>query len=209
MFSTSKLFSASSLPNAEPTASSIALTHHHILILNGTTLYAVNRLDYSIVFQQSIVEPGTTVLGLCSDPKKSTFWVFTSAEIYEIVVTDEERDLWKILLKEKSFEKATRFAKTNSQRDQVAIKQGDFLAANGKYVEAAAVWGKSSKSFEEVALTFLERGDHDALRRYLLVKLANLKKNVSLVWSRILLLRSFSDWTTVGDAKDHGCKLAC
>ena len=150
-----------------------------MLALTDTTLYAVNRLDDSIVFQQNLVDPGATVLGLCSDPKKSTFWVFTSAEIYEIVVTDEERDLWKILLKEKSFEKAMRFAKTNSQKDQVAIKQGDYLVASGRYVEAAEVWGKSSKSFEEVALTFLERGEQDALRMYLLAKLANLKKSVS------------------------------
>ncbi|KAG0640213.1 Pep3/Vps18/deep orange family-domain-containing protein [Tuber brumale] len=185
VLSTSKLFSSDLLPSADSPVASIALTHHHVLILTDTTLYAINRLDDSIVFRQTLVDPGTTVLGLCSDPKKSTFWVFTSAEIYEIVVTDEERDLWKILLKEKSFEKAMRFAKTNSQKDQVAIKQGDYLVASGRYVEAAEIWGKSSKSFEEVALTFLERGEQDALRMYLLAKLANLKK--SSVMQRIMV----------------------
>lgn len=140
-------------------------------------------MDDSIVFQQSIVDPGTTILGICSDPKKSTYWIFTSNEIYEVVVTDEERDLWRILLREKSFEKAMRFAKTTGQKDQVAIKHGEHLAASGRYVEAAGVWGKSSKSFEEVALTFLERGEHDALRKYLLAKLANLKKSVSSIFS--------------------------
>ncbi|PWW80483.1 hypothetical protein C7212DRAFT_356596 [Tuber magnatum] len=146
VLSTSKLFSSDSLPNADSPVASIALTHHHVLALTDTTLYAINRLDYSIVFQQTLVDPGTTVLGLCSDPKKSTLWVFTSADIYEI---------------------------------------GDYLAASGRYVEAAEIWGQSSKSFEEVALTFLERGEQDALRMYLLAKLANLKK--SSVMQRIMV----------------------
>ncbi|CAZ82469.1 unnamed protein product [Tuber melanosporum] len=146
VLSTSKLFSSDSLPSADSPVASIALTHHHVLVLTDTTLYAINQLDDSIVFQQTLVDPGTTVLGLCSDPKKSTFWVFTSAEIYEI---------------------------------------GDYLVASGKYMGAAEIWGKSSKSFEEVALTFLERGEQDALRMYLLAKLANLKK--SSVMQRIMV----------------------
>lgn len=65
------------------------------------------------MFQQNLVSPGTTVLGFCSDPKKSSFWGFTSAGIKEIVVTDEERDLWRILLKDGSLEEAMRFAEKN------------------------------------------------------------------------------------------------
>jgi vacuolar protein sorting-associated protein 18 len=186
VLSISKLFSTNLLPNSDGPVKSIALTHHHVLILTETTLYAINRLDDSIVFQQTLVDSGTPVLGLCSDPKKSTFWVFTPAEIHEVVVTDEERDLWKILLEDGSFDKAMRYAKTNSQKDQVAVKQGDHLAANGRYIEAAEVWGKSSKSFEEVALMFLEKGEQDALRKYLLTKLMNLKKNVSTEYTTII-----------------------
>jgi hypothetical protein len=179
VFSTSKLLSKAALPSTKSLIASIALTQYHIIILCGTDVYAVNRLDGSVVFQESIVDPGTKVLGLCSDVKKSTFWVFTTSEIFEVVVADEDRDVWKIQLADKSFDAAMRFAKTPVQKDEVAVAHGDYLVSHGKYVEAAGVYGKSGKNFEEVALTFLEHGEQDALRTYLLAKLVTLKQSVS------------------------------
>lgn len=179
VFSTSKLFSKAAIPTMKSPITSVALTQYHVIILCGTDIYAINRLDDSVVFQEAIVDPGTKVLGLCSDVKKSTFWVFTTAEIFEVVVTEEERDVWRIQLAENSFEAAMRFAKYPIQKDEVAVAHGDHLVAHGKYVEAAGVYGKSSKNFEEVALTFLENGEQDALRMYLLAKLTTLKQSVS------------------------------
>ncbi|KAF8536894.1 Pep3/Vps18/deep orange family-domain-containing protein [Trichophaea hybrida] len=144
VFSTSKLFSKAAIPTMKSPITSVALTEYHVIILCGTDIYAINRLDDSVVFQEAIVDPDTRVLGLCSDVKKSTFWVFTTTEIFEV-------------------------------KDQVAVAHGDYHVANGKYVEAAEVYGKSSKNFEEVALTFLENGEPDALRTYLLAKLVTLK----------------------------------
>jgi hypothetical protein len=174
VFSTSKLFSKAAIPTMKSPITSLALTEYHVIILCGTDIYAINRLDDSAVFQEAVVDPGTKVLGLCSDVKKSTFWVFTTSEIFELVVSDEDRDLWRIHLADKNFDDAMRFAKTSFQRDKVAVAHGDHLVAHGKYVEAAAVYGKSSKSFEEVALIFLENGEQDALRTYLMAKLTTL-----------------------------------
>ena len=179
VISTSKLFSKAAIPTMKSPITSVALTEYHVLILCGTDIYAINRLDDSVVFQEAIVDPGTKVLGLCSDVKKSTFWVFTTAEIFEIVVSDEDRDVWKIYLAERSFDAAMRFARLPAHKDQVAVAHGDHLVAHGRYVEAAGVYGRSSKSFEEVALTFLENGEQDALRTYLLEKLVTLKPSVS------------------------------
>jgi hypothetical protein len=174
VFSTSKLFSKAAIPTMKSPITSLALTEYHVIILCGTDIYAINRLDDSLVFQEAVVDPGTKVLGLCSDVKKSTFWVFTTSEIFELVVSDEDRDLWRIHLAEKKFDDAMRFAKTLAQKDQVAVAHGDYLVAHGKYVEAAAVYGRSSKGFEEVALIFLENGEQDALRTYLMAKLTTL-----------------------------------
>lgn len=180
VFASSKLFSKATVSSMKNHITSVALTQYHIIVLCGTDLYAINRLDDSVVFQEAIVDPGTKVLGLCSDVKKSTFWVFTTTEIFEIVVLEEDRDVWKIMLNNKSFETAMRFAKTAVQEDQVAVAHGDYLVAHGRYISAAEVYGKSSKSFEEVALTFLENGEQDALRTYLLAKLTTLKPSVSM-----------------------------
>lgn len=178
VLSSSKLFSKAAIQTIKSPITAVAMTQYHLVILAGTDVYAVNRLDGSVVFQEAVVDPGQKVLGLCSDAKKATLWAYTNTELFEIEVIEEDRDIWKIMLGEKSFDAAMRFAKNPMQKDEVMVKHGDYLIQNEKYLEAAKVYGGSSKSFEEVSLAFLENGEQDALREYLLGKLAHLKKTV-------------------------------
>lgn len=176
VFSASTLIPHSAINSSDNCISSIALTKYHILLLRASSILAVNRIDGSIVFE-SILEQDAKVLSLHADTAKATFWVFTTNNIFEIVVTGEDRDLWKVMLTKDSFDEAMQFAKTPAQKDEVAIAHGDYLLTLGKYNDAAAVYGKSSKSFEEVTITFIEYGESDALRVYLLAKFQSLKKS--------------------------------
>ncbi|KAL2002109.1 hypothetical protein VTN02DRAFT_636 [Thermoascus thermophilus] len=152
----------------------------HILTLVEGRVVAVNKLSGEIVYDQAVLEPGQSTLGLFTDQTKSTYWLFTGQEIFEIVAHDEDRDVWKIFLKEQRFDEALRYARGADQVDAVATASGDFLVRKGRYLEAAAVWGKSSKSFEEVCLTFIDRGERDALRKYLLSQLETYKKSATM-----------------------------
>ncbi|KAK0900401.1 tethering complex subunit [Friedmanniomyces endolithicus] len=160
----------------QPPINSIILTQHHILALVEGRLTGINRLDESVVYNQQVLDPGTSTLGLFADHQKNTYWLFTSTEIFEIIVTDESRDVWRVLLQQGKYEEAQSFAKTAEQKDAVASMTGDHLIAQGKYSEAAAVLGRSTKAFEDVALTLIDKGEQDALRKYLLMKLGNLPK---------------------------------
>ncbi len=159
----------------EPVISMI-LSQWHILQLVEGRMVAINRLDDTIVLDQVVLEPGQSALGLVADIKKNTYWLFTSQEIFEIVITDESRDVWKIMLKSQHFDSASQYAKTPSQKDAVATALGDYLLGKGQYMEAAAVYGRSTKPFEQVALTFIDKAEQDALRKYLLTKLSALDK---------------------------------
>lgn len=163
----------------------MGLSQWHVLTLVEGRVVAVNVLSGEIVHNQPVLEPGQSVLGLLSDRAKNTYWLFTSREIYEIVAYDEDRDVWRYFLQEQKFDEALRYAQSAAQRDAIATASGDYLANRGKYQEASAVWGKSSKSFEEVCLTFIDAGEHDALRKYLLTKLGSYKK--SAVMQRVMI----------------------
>jgi hypothetical protein len=165
--------------------SSMIMSQWHIIQLVEGRVVATNRLDDTVVLDQVVLEPGQSALGLVADIKKNTFWLFTTQEIFEIVITDEARDVWKILLKAQQFEAASQFAKTSSQKDAVATASGDYLVAKGQYMEAAAVYGRSTKPFEQVALTFIDKGEQDALRKYLLTKISTLKK--SSIMQRVMV----------------------
>ncbi|KAI9882635.1 MAG: hypothetical protein M1823_005623 [Watsoniomyces obsoletus] len=165
--------------SVEPIAA-IALTHWHILNLVEGRVVAVNRLDDSIAHDQLVLGSGQSVVSFISDRRKSTFWLVTAQEILEIVVNNEDRDIWRIMLKRGDFDAAMRYARTAAQKDAVAVAYGDHLIEKSRYLDAAGVYGKSSKAFEQVAMAFIDHREQDALRRYLLTKLNTLKKSLRM-----------------------------
>jgi len=169
----------------DPIASMI-LSQWHVLALSEGRVVALNRLDGKVVYDQAVLEPGQSALGLVADQQKNTYWLFTAQEIFEIVANDEERDVWKIMLQNQDYDAALRYAKGTAQKDSVATASGDYLSSKGQYLEAASVWGKSSKAFEEVCLSLIDHGQEDALRKYLLTKLSSYKK--SAVMQRVMIV---------------------
>lgn len=155
----------------------VTLSQWHILALVEGRIVAVNRLNDEIVYDQAVLEPGKSTLGLLTDSTQSTFWLFTGQEIYEIAIHDEDRDVWRVFLQKQMFDEAFKYARGTAQKDAVSTASGDFLASKGRYLEAAQVWGKSSKTFEEVCLTLINHGEQDALRKYLLAQLSTYKKS--------------------------------
>ncbi|ETI23382.1 hypothetical protein G647_05183 [Cladophialophora carrionii CBS 160.54] len=195
IFSESKLHPRSVFPETisarggrkliqDPIVSAV-LSQWHVLALAEGRIVAVNRLDGSVVYDQTVLEPGQSALGLVADQKKNTYWLFTTQEIFEVVANDEERDIWKIMLQQQDYDAALRYAKGAAQKDSVATASGDFLSSKGQYLEAAGVWGKSSKAFEEVCLSLIDNGQEDALRKYLTAKLGSYKK--SSVMQRVMI----------------------
>ena len=163
-------------PFLEP-ISEVILTQWHILCLVERRVVALRRLDEQLVYDQVVLEPGQNAIGLLADQKKNTYWLFTPTDIFEIVVEGEDRDVWKIMLSKQKFSKASHFARKPAQKDAVAMASGDYLIGKGQYIEAAEVYGKSSRPFEQVALTFIDHGQQDALRRYLLTKLGTYERS--------------------------------
>ena len=157
--------------------SSTLLSQWHVIALAEGRVVAVNRLDGKVVYDQTVLDPGQNALGLVADQKKNSYWLFTAQEIYEIRAEAEDRDVWRIMLQSQDYDAALRYAKGAAQKDSVATASGDYLSSKGQYLEAASVWGKSSKAFEEVCLSLIDNGQDDALRKYLLTKLASYKKS--------------------------------
>ena len=173
------------LKRGRGTADFVALTQWHILQVFNDRVVATNRLDDSVIYNEAVLGANEKAIALLADHKKNTFWLFTNKAIFEIVVRDEDRDIWKILMKRQKFEEALQYANNTTQRDAVATASGDYLLSSGRYAEAAAVYGKSTKPFEEVSLAFLDASEKDALRAYLLTKLDTIKKAATM--QRILI----------------------
>ena len=161
---------------ADDSNSGMVLSQWHVLCLVEGRVMAIQRLNQRVIYDQSVPMHGGSVLCLLTDQKQNTYWLFTTQNIFEIILTDEDRDVWKIFLEDEQFSLASQYAKLPSQKDIVATASGDYLISKGRYHEAANVYGKSSRPFEQVALIFIDHGERDALRRYLLTKIASYPK---------------------------------
>lgn len=160
---------------------SMTLTQFHVLALVEGRVVAVNRLNSKVVYKQVVLDAEQSALGLMSDlSKKNTFWLFTAKEIFEVVADEEDRDVWKTMLEQQDYDAALKYAKGVGQRDSVAVASGDHLSKKGQYLEAASIWGKSSKAFEEVCLNLIDAGQDEALKKYLLTKINTYKKSSTM-----------------------------
>ncbi|KND92396.1 Vacuolar protein sorting-associated protein [Tolypocladium ophioglossoides CBS 100239] len=194
VFSESKMLGRAQITSPEssgrrkPSSESIdglALTQWHIISLVGGRVVATNRLTGNMVSEHDVLGGGQRPIGFSVDIQKNTFWLFTTEEIYEIVVRDEDRNIWQIMMDKKQFEPALQHARTQTQKETVAAAYGDHLAKKGHWTEAATVYGRSNKPFEDIALSLIDNNQPDALRQFLLTKLATTKK--SAIMQRIMV----------------------
>lgn len=61
-------------------------------------------------------------------------------------------------------------------RDLVNAAQADAFFSKGQYIQAAQKYALTTRSFEEVTLRFVDAGERDALRYYLVARLLRTRK---------------------------------
>ncbi|KAJ7492755.1 Pep3/Vps18/deep orange family-domain-containing protein [Mycena latifolia] len=153
--------------------SSMALTEFHFVLLYGDRVVGVCNLDKKQTYEESLpLKQNEQVKGLAADPVRKTYWVYTDQSLFELVVDNEDRDVWKIYLQKGQFD-------TAGQRDHVLSAQANAFFAEGRYFQAAQCYAQCSVTFEEVALKFLDVGERDSLRSYLISRLERTRKAVS------------------------------
>ena len=64
--------------------------------------------------------------GLTADPVRKTYWVYTDQSIWEIGVTNETRDVWKIYLEKNKFDFSLQHAKVTSHKSCVKCNDAHF-----------------------------------------------------------------------------------
>ncbi|KAF5384929.1 hypothetical protein D9615_001406 [Tricholomella constricta] len=159
------------------TPQSIALTEFHFILLYKDRIAGVCNLDDQLKYEESLpLKPSEEVRGMASDPVRRTYWVYTDQSLFELVVGNEDRDVWKIYLEKQQFDVALRYAKSAGQRDHVLSAQADAYFNEGRFFQAAQCYAQCSTPFEKVALKFLDAGERDALRSYLISRLERTRK---------------------------------
>ncbi|KAI8985185.1 Pep3/Vps18/deep orange family-domain-containing protein [Pilobolus umbonatus] len=157
---------------------SVALTEFHFILLYKDRVRAICQLNDQIVYEELIaIIKGEEVIGMAVDDTKKTFWIYTTLSMYELSITNEERDVWKLYLEKKNYNSALRYCKDPAQKDRVYTAQAKDYFGQRRFKMSAQIFAESTVPFEEVALMFVEKEEVDALRVYLAHKLNRLRKN--------------------------------
>ncbi|KAF8329689.1 Pep3/Vps18/deep orange family-domain-containing protein [Cantharellus anzutake] len=183
-------YSAPSSPTTPPSSPklsqnpmplSMLITDYHFLLLYPDRVCAVSNLGgvERLVYEEFLaLKPSEKPLYLASDTKSKTYWVYSNSSMFEVIVNDEDRDVWKIYLEREDHEKALKYAKTASQRSVVNASLGDQYFKSQNYIKAAQCYAQSSRGFEEVSLSFNDIGESDALRYFLVKRLETMPKSM-------------------------------
>lgn len=166
------------LPESNHKFKSIALTKYHLLLLRGQELLVINKLNDELVFHQILpVSEGERLIGISADYLKSTYWIYSNLNIYEITVSDEEKDIWRAMVANGNYEDALAVTRDEEVKDVIHSKQGDYYFQQGEYEKSAKSYALSSLAFETVALSFLEKQESDGLLQYFMSKLSVIKSD--------------------------------
>ncbi|KAF9475624.1 DigA protein [Pholiota conissans] len=163
--------------DAQENPLSLSLTEFHFILLYKDRVIGICNLDDKLTYEESLpLKTNENVMGLAVDPVRKTYWVYTDQSLFELVVGNEDRDVWKIYLEKGQFDVALKYAKTARQRDQILNARANSFFNSGQYFQAAQSYAHCSATFEEVALKFLDAGERDSLRSYLISRLERTRK---------------------------------
>jgi len=178
----------------------MVMTKFHFMLLYRDRLVGICNLNEKTTYEVPLVsvllydvpqvsnaasKAGEQVRGISADTVRGTYWIYTDQSIYEIPTENEATDVWKTYLEKGQYDSALEYTHTAAQRDIVTSAQAEAYFDQGRYFQAAHCYSQSSVSFEDVALKFLDVGERDSLRSYLVSRLERTQKGVSLarVWS--------------------------
>lgn len=190
------------LGDAVPVSMFLTEFHYMILYSNGI-IQAFSRLTGELVYE-SIFKVKSDMIGISHDPKTNITFAYNNRHIFEIHVTDEDKNVWEMYLKKNQYDLAEQYCKTEAQRDQVWSAQGDYYFSQRQFELAAQFYGKTTKPFEEITLKFIEEKEYGALRKFVKEKLKKLpakekmQKTILSTWLTEMYLNRLNEL----DAKD-------
>ncbi|KAJ3326343.1 hypothetical protein HDV06_000219 [Boothiomyces sp. JEL0866] len=154
-------------------------TEFHYIILT--------RSDIIVGFEEIVV-------ALFKDELKKTFWIATNQSLFEIIITEEGKNIWKIFVDRKQYKEALAVAANSDSRMLVSLAYAEHCYSQGEYALSADLFANTNIPLEQVAVRFSGLENSDALQSYLLKKISALKQSeysqmtILLSWQLELML---------------------
>jgi hypothetical protein len=145
--------------------SPIAIAHseYHIFLLFPDCISIISKITSNIVHTEHIND---SLVNMTYDRFKNKLYIHSTKSLYQYVIENEDRDVWKAHLEKEDFHMALEHCKMKNLPyvRKVAKMYGNYLFNKGDYFNAAVIYAESDEKFEEVALKFLMCNEYKALK---------------------------------------------
>lgn len=147
---------------------SLAMTEHHILLLYSKSLIAVNAITGDVEGKIQLPSGGASTFA-CTDPTTAVAYVANERNLLQIVITNEDANVWRVHCDLHDYEQAIAACKSELQRQFVFTHKAERMMKMKRYEDAAEAFARASHahSIEEVAKTFIDLNARDALYAYI------------------------------------------
>ncbi|XP_017134048.1 vacuolar protein sorting-associated protein 18 homolog [Drosophila elegans] len=152
------------------------LTEYHAVLLYADHIRAICLLNQEQVYHESFDESRVgKPLNIERDELTGAIYVYTTKTVFNLRVTREERNVWRIYLDKGQYELATAHAAEDPEHLQLVLGQrADAAFTDGSYQVAADYYAETEKSFEEVCLKFMVLPDKRPIINYVKKRLSRL-----------------------------------
>jgi len=156
------------------TPKAFVLTEYHAVLLYADHVRAICLLNQEQVYQEAFDEARVgKPLSIERDELTGSIYVYTVKTVFNLRVTREERNVWRIYLDKGQYELATAHAAEDPEHLQLVLCQrADAAFADGSYQVAADYYAETDKSFEEVCLKFMVLPDKRPIINYVKKRLS-------------------------------------
>ncbi|KMZ07689.1 vacuolar protein sorting-associated protein 18 homolog [Drosophila simulans] len=150
------------------------LTEYHAVLLYADHVRAICLLNQEQVYQEAFDEARVgKPLSIERDELTGSIYVYTVKTVFNLRVTREERNVWRIFLDKGQYELATAHAAGDPEHLQLVLCQrADAAFADGSYQVAADYYAETNKTFEEVCLKFMVLPDKRPIINYVKKRLS-------------------------------------
>ncbi|TRY72729.1 hypothetical protein TCAL_00267 [Tigriopus californicus] len=164
------------------------ITEFHAIYAYETTVRGECLLNEQIVFETELDVSSGKIRGMARDPVIGSFYVYCDYGIYKFKVEREERNIWQIYLEQNEFDLAQQFCLGDELKLEVVnARRAEDLFDQGRYLESAMHFAKTRRSFESIALKFMQIDEKSALLNYLKRKLETAKMSDRMQVSLIVV----------------------
>jgi hypothetical protein len=153
----------------------IGITKEHVYFFTAHKMSVVSKITQKVVHTIEFEKrQGYEIIGVYFEPISHSFFAWSNRFIYQVLVENEESDVWKYYIEVNNYVEAIRFCEATSSPayGKVNGMYAEYLFRNKKFKEAAQTFVKSEKSFEDIALKLSK--NPEALEYFLELKLENL-----------------------------------